>query len=144
MKLSTRCRYGTRALIEIAKNYNLKPTKRKDIEKTQGISSPYLENILSILKNKHILKTTRGADGGFALEKQPSSISLYDVVVALEGSISPVECLEKPDQCKEVASCITREVWKRLNKAQKKALEEITLQDLVDWQKNCNNLDFSI
>ena len=132
MKLSTRCRYGTRAMVEIARNYGNGPTKRKDIAKSQDISEGYLENILSSLKEQNFLTTVRGADGGFVLEKSPSQIKLVEIVTALEGSICPVECIEKPEVCDKVGRCVTRKAWQKLYDAQITALSEITLQDLVD------------
>lgn len=135
MKLSTKTRYGTRALIEIARNYKKGPTKRKDIAKTQDISEGYLENILSTLKRQGLVSTVRGAEGGFVLEKSPAQITVLDIIVALEGTICPVECLERPEQCDKVPRCLSRIAWQKLYEAQKKTLSEITLQDLLDMEE---------
>ncbi len=140
MKLSTRTRYGTRALIEIARNYKKCPTKRKDIAKTQDISEGYLENILSALKSWNIVSTIRGADGGFVLDKPPSQIKVLDIVLALEGTVCPVECLERPGLCDKVPRCLSRRAWQKLYEAQIEALSGITLQDLLDREKT----DFGI
>ena len=101
MKLSTKCRYGTRAMIEIARHYNEGPVKRKDISRSQKISSAYLENILIALKSQNLIRTVRGADGGFILANSPSSITMFQIVSALEGPIVPVECVDKSDACKQ-------------------------------------------
>ena len=131
MKLSTRSRYGTRALIEIARNYNRGPTKRKDIARTQGISEGYLESILSSLRAQHVVRTVRGSNGGFALERRPDKVTLLEIVRALEGGTAPIECVETPDICDRSADCAAREAWKRLHEAQNETLRGMTLQDLV-------------
>jgi Rrf2 family cysteine metabolism transcriptional repressor len=135
-KLSTKCRYGTRAIVEIAKSYGKVPVKRKEIAESQGISESYLENILISLKNSGMIDTIRGAQGGYMLNKPPSAIALFDVVQALEGSLAPVECLEKQSACDRVARCTTRNLWKDLMDAQKKVLQSVTLQNLIDNEKN--------
>ena len=146
MRLSTKCRYGTRALIEIGRNYGHGPVKRKDIAKAQDLSRSYIENILITLKSKKILKTTRGADGGFELLRLPSEINLYQVVTALEGSIAPVDCVEDESICKrDGKKCVARRAWLKLHEAQVAVLSGITLQDLLDWEKEDNkNLNYTI
>lgn len=135
MKLSTRCRYGTRAMVEIARHYNRGPTKRKDISRAQDISEGYLENILSLLRSRNYVSTVRGAGGGFVLEKPPAEIKLLDIVLALEGTISPVDCLEKPEVCEKIHRCVARKAWRKLYDAQVQALSEITLQDMLDMEE---------
>jgi Rrf2 family protein len=144
MKLSTRCRYGTRALVEIARNYGGGPTKRKDIARAQGLSQAYLENILSVLKSQGLVKTTRGADGGFVLSKAPTSITMLDIVQALEGSIAPVDCLDDPTGCDRAGRCGARKAWKKLHDAQVKVLSGITLMDLVSMDDGKDGGDFAI
>ena len=134
MKLSTKCRYGTRAMIEIARNYYKGPTKRKEIAASQDISEGYLENILSRLKNQHLVRTVRGANGGFVLEKKPGEITLYEIVIALEGSISPVDCIINTDICGKVSNCSARKAWQKLHLAQIKVLSDITLEDLIPME----------
>jgi Rrf2 family cysteine metabolism transcriptional repressor len=134
-KLSTKCRYGTRAIVEIAKSYGKVPVKRKDIAKSQRISESYLENILISLKNSGMIDTVRGAQGGYMLKKAPSAILLFDVVQALEGSLAPVECLEKQSACNRISHCSTRNLWKDLMDAQKEVLQSVTLQNLIDREK---------
>ncbi|HUI90971.1 MAG TPA: Rrf2 family transcriptional regulator [Chitinivibrionales bacterium] len=134
-KLSTKCRYGTRAIVEIAKGYGKVPVKRKDIAKSQRISESYLENILISLKNNGMIDTIRGAQGGYMLKKPPSAIVLFDVVQALEGSLAPVECLERQSACNRIPHCSTRNLWKNLMDAQKKVLQSVTLQNLIDGEK---------
>lgn len=135
MKLSTKCRYGARAIIEIAKNYRDKPVKRKIIVKNQDISDSYLENILISLKNSGIVGSIRGTNGGYVLRRSPSEITFLEIVNALEGSISPVECVNNPSVCTRVDICSTRGVWKSLNQVQEKLLSSITIQELIDKEK---------
>jgi Rrf2 family transcriptional regulator, cysteine metabolism repressor len=143
LKLSTKCRYGTRAIVEIARCYGRNPVKRKDIAESQGISEPYLVNILLALKNDSIIDTIRGAQGGYFLTRPPAEISLFQVVKALEGSVAPVECLEHKGVCDRVAGCAARKVWKELMEAQEKVLRSVTLQQLLDKEKT-DSPDFCI
>jgi Rrf2 family transcriptional regulator, cysteine metabolism repressor len=142
-KLSTKSRYGTRAILEIAKGYGREPVKRKSIALSQGVSQAYLVNILISLKNSGFIDTVRGAQGGYVLKRPPSQIVLFDVVQALEGSLAPVECLENKNACGRIASCKTRTVWKELMDAQKKVLCSVSLQDMLD-RKEPKNIDFCI
>ena len=143
MKLSTKCRYGVRAMVEIAKNFRNGPVKRKDISIVQDISSSYLENILITLKGNKLIRPTRGAKGGFVLEAEPSQITLYQIVLALEGSIAPVECLDNIAVCSKNRECVARKAWKKLYDAQTTTLKSITLQDLLDME-NEDELAYSI
>lgn len=144
MKFSTRCRYGLRAMIEIAHQYKQGPVKRKDISKSQKISSHYLENILITLKAQHLISTARGASGGFTLDRSPRKITLYQIVTALEGSIVPVECVDDPECCNRSTTCAARKFWVRLHEAQMNILTKTTLQDLLDMEAATGQIDYSI
>lgn len=132
MKLSTKCRYGARAIIEIAKFYNNGYIKRKDIVKNQEIPDSYLENILVTLKNAGLIVTVRGSSGGYALSKPPSEISLLDIVRALEGNHVIVDCLSNPLLCNRIDTCATRGVWKKLQESKESILDSVTLQKIID------------
>jgi Rrf2 family transcriptional regulator, cysteine metabolism repressor len=144
MKLSTRCRYGLRAALEIARKYGKTPAKRKDIAKKEAISSSYLENILLVLRNHKIVETTRGVNGGYVLCRPPAAISVYDIVNALEGPLSIVDCVDNPQVCNKQGRCVTRSVWCELSASMRKVLEKITLQGLLDKEKKSGSLDYSI
>jgi Rrf2 family protein len=144
MQLSTKSRYGTRAMIEIARRCKNGPVKRKDISKIQGISNTYLENILICLKTNNLIRTVRGAKGGFVLDKTPSAINLLQIVTSLEGTMSPVECLENNFICEKTGYCATRKAWGKLYEAQKNTLKKITLQDLIDMESPENADDYVI
>ena len=144
MKLSTKCRYGSRAVMEIARNYKSGPVKRKDIVKNQQISDSYLENILISLKNGGVIDTIRGAKGGYMLRRSASEITLLEIVNTLDGSLSPVECLDNTSSCEKVARCATRMAWGRMKKAKEDVLRSITIQELVDYEKEKYTQDYSI
>lgn len=136
MKLTTKCRYGTRAIIEIARNFAKgETTKRKDISAHQGIPESYLENILTALKNHGLVVTVRGPKGGFSLRRPPSTINMLEVVTALQGSLSPVDCLDGAPGCDKCTLCDARGLWMKLKIAQEKVLSDVTLQDLADDPK---------
>jgi Rrf2 family cysteine metabolism transcriptional repressor len=144
MKLSTRCRYGARALLEIARNYGRRPTKRRDICKAQGLSDSYLENILISLKSAGVVDTIRGAHGGYVLTRPPAKVSLLDVVKVLEGSQAPVECLDNSVACDRSGRCATQDVWRRVREAEENVLKRTTVQDLVDRDRSYSSADYSI
>ncbi len=144
MKLSTKCRYGVRAVVEIAKNYGKKPTKRKDISDRQKLNDSYLENILIDLKNNNIVVAIRGVNGGFKLKKPPKSITILKIVESLQGTLTPVDCLLEGADCNRMENCVTRPVWQKLKDAQDEVLSNITIQDLLDQEKENQQLSFDI
>ena len=144
MKLSTKCRYGSRAVMEIARNCMHGPVKRKDIVKNQQISDSYLENILISLKNSGIIETIRGANGGYLLRRPASEITLLEIVNSLDGSLSPVECLENPSVCARTEWCATRVSWIKMRDAQEEVLRSISVQNLIDSEKKSFVADYSI
>jgi Rrf2 family cysteine metabolism transcriptional repressor len=141
MKLSTKARYGLRAVIEIARQFGGAPSKRKDVAVAQDISDSYLENILIVLKNSKIIETTRGANGGYVLCRHPSEITVLEVVDALEGPLNLVECVDSPESCKKSDSCCTRDIWKMMSESWKSTLDKISLQDVIEKgnEKKCLN-----
>jgi Rrf2 family cysteine metabolism transcriptional repressor len=136
MKLSTRVRYGTRVLLDLALREGKEPIPLKDIAQRQQISLLYLEHIIAPLISAGMIRSTRGARGGVRLAKPPQEIKLSEVVELLEGSIAPVDCINDPEACSRSELCATRDVWIELKKAMDGVLESKTLQDLVEMQKN--------
>ena len=132
MKLSTNCRYGIRAMLEIARHYGGLPVKRKDIAHNQAISLSYLENILLMLKKNNIVDSIRGAHGGYVLTRSPDEINLFDVFRALEGSLVPVSCLTDSLLCRRFDDCVTRTVWQELKIANEQVLQKTTIQELLN------------
>jgi len=135
MKLSTRGRYGTRVLLDLALHEGKGAMPLKDIAKRQQISLPYLEHLITPLVAAGIVRSTRGARGGVWLAKLPQEIKLSEVIGLFEGSIALVECVTDPKTCPRSGFCATRDVWSELKKVMDGVLESVTLQDLVERQK---------
>jgi len=135
MKLSTRGRYGTRALLELALHHGKGPVPLKDIAQSQQISLPYLEHLITPLIAGGIVWSIRGARGGVSLARPPEEIRLSEVMQLLEGSIALVECINDPKYCSRSDFCVTRDIWGELKKVMNGVLESTTLQDLVERQK---------
>lgn len=138
MKITTKCRYGIRAVVEIGSNYSERPTTRREISKNQDLDDSYLENILLDLKSSGIVRSIRGVKGGFELNKPPESITLLDIVESLQGEIVPSKCVTDPSSCDRSETCVTRPVWIKMQQAQKEVLSTVTIQDLLNNEmKNC-------
>lgn len=140
MRLSTKTRYGTRAVIEIASQHGNLPVKRKTIVNRQNIPDSYLENILLILKANGIINTKRGASGGYVLSRDPQEITLLEIVNIFEGSLGPVDCVDNSEICKRCEFCSTRDVWIELKEAQEKVLRNIKISNLVSREKEKEQL----
>ena len=136
MKLSTRTRYGVRLMIELAMNYGKGPVFLKDIAKDEAISEKYLSIIIIPLKSAGLVNSTRGAYGGYSLGKEPSKITMKDLVEILEGQICLVDCIKKPSACTRVQTCASRDIWNTLNETISKTLEAITLADLAQKSRD--------
>lgn len=134
MKLSTRTRYGTRALLDLALHQGDEPVQLKDIAIRQNISLHYLEHIITPLVGAGIVRSTRGARGGLRLIRNPREIKLGQVVQLLEGTIAPADCVTEPESCPRSDLCATREVWTEVKKAIDQTLDSITLHDLMERQ----------
>jgi Rrf2 family protein len=135
MKLSTRGRYATRALLELALRPGDNPATLKDIAQRQQISIRYLEHLITPLVAAGIVRSMRGPKGGISLARSPQEIRLSEVIQLLEGSTAPVECLDNPGVCDRSATCVTRDVWGELRKAMDNVLGSTTIADLVERQK---------
>ena len=135
MKLSTRARYGTRALLDLAIHQDEAPIALKDVARRQQISVQYLEHLITPLITAGILRSVRGPKGGVSLAKPPKQILLSEIFQILEGSISPVECIDNPKLCSRSESCVTRDIWDEMKKAMNGVLESTTLENLVERQK---------
>ena len=144
MKLSTKSRYGLRAVIEIAKTFGSAPAKRKNVAAQQGISDSYLENILIVLKNNRIIETTRGVNGGYVLSRPPREITVLEIVDSLEGPIDIVDCVTSNSVCSKTDTCATRTIWKEIADAWKSILGKITLQDVIEREERLYSPTYSI
>lgn len=143
MRLSTKSRYGTRAILEIAKSYGEKPIKRKEIVYGQKIPDSYLENILITLKAAGFISTIRGAHGGYQLTRDPNLITILEVANALEGHMTPVPCLDT-ETCELIKRCATRPIWSEMYQAMENVLRSYTLQDIIDKEQTADAIDYYI
>ena len=139
MKLSTRSRYGMRAILELALEYGNKPIQIKTIADRQDISNKYLEQLMAILKASGLVRSVRGPKGGYLLAKSPNEIKLSHIFITLEGQLATVECIEHPEYCPRCTECVTRQVWAKIQNAILGVLESMTLQDLVDKARSGDN-----
>ena len=136
MKISTKGRYALRMLIDLAEHQNCGFVALKDIADRQNISKKYLEQIIPILGKSDILKTTRGSQGGYMLSKSPDKYTVGEILRLTEGSLAPVDCLNQdPIQCERSSECATLPVWQGLNRVINEYLDSITLQDILDQQR---------
>ena len=134
MRISTKGRYGTMAMLDLALHYGEGPILVKDIARRQYISERYLEHLLISLKVAGMVRSARGTRGGFALAKPPSQINLNEIIRALEGSMSPTECVDAPEAYPRAGLCVIHDLWVEVKAAIASVLESTTLQDLVERQ----------
>ncbi len=137
MKLSTKGRYGLRALIDLAQYSSGGPVSTASISARKDISERYLEQLMSMMKKAGLVKSIRGAGGGYVLAKDMCEISVGDVLRALEGSLEPVDCagLEPEGMCSASDSCVAKYVWQRINESINRTVDEIRLDQLVDQSR---------
>lgn len=137
MKLSTKGRYGLRAMIDLAIYSTVdQQVSIKSISERQEISENYLERIIAVLKKAGYVTSTRGSQGGYSLAVGTTEISVGDILRALEGDLNPVDCatVNEDKQCSESSLCVTKFVWKRISDSINDVVNGITLQDMVDEQ----------
>jgi len=130
VKFSTKSEYGLRALISLAQHQKDQPYSLAKIAQEQKISLAYLERLFAKLKKADLVKSAKGMKGGYSLVKPANKISVKDILVALEGKLSPYICADLPNVCK-VNFCSVKFVWQKLESAMNKTLEEIKLSQLV-------------
>jgi Rrf2 family transcriptional regulator, cysteine metabolism repressor len=135
MKLSTKGRYGVRLMFDLAVNAGNGPVSLKEIAARQEISEKYLSNIIPPLKNAGLIRSVRGAQGGYVLAKDRREITLKDILLVLEGPMCMVECTEQPELCKRADECLVRDVWAEVTGKMLEALESFTLESMLEKQK---------
>lgn len=137
MRISTRGEYGLRAMVELALRAGQGPVPLKAIAESQGISEPYLEQLMGTLRKAGLVNSVRGAQGGYELARRPEQVKAGDVVRALEGPIVPWECVDESSGvvCLLTEGCSTRLLWKKLQDAIEAVLDSVTLADLVEEQQ---------
>ncbi len=134
MKVSTKGRYGLKAMIFIATNCETSCVSLRSISEQEGISENYLEQLIAQLKKHKLLKSVRGAHGGYVLAKEAKDISVGDILRALEGSLSPVDCSDKDCSCGTNCGvgCSTKHVWEKIDNSIAQTVDAITLESLIE------------
>ena len=134
IKLSTKGRYGSRLMLNLAHHYNNgnESVILKSVSDEEEISIRYLEQIIIPLKISRLVKSIRGAGGGYVLARHPSEIKLIEILHALEGTCCLVDCVEDEDYCNRIPICATYDIWKEASNLLKNYFESITLQDLIE------------
>lgn len=136
MKISTKGRYATRIMLDLAWNDTGECVKLKDIAARQGISEKYLEQIISILHKGGYVRSVRGAQGGYRLAKDPKDCTVGMILRLTEGSMAPVACLEGgTEECERCDTCETLDVWRELYKAINGVIDGVTIADLMNRRK---------
>ncbi len=133
MKLSTKGRYGVTAMYDLAMHYGQGYIRLKSIAERQNLSETYLEQLIAPLRKAGLVKSIRGAQGGYALAKEPQNVTVGDIIRVLEGPIAPVDCVigdVGTEYCGKTEICITRDIWLRLKECMEGVLDSITLADL--------------
>ncbi|WP_026906302.1 cysteine metabolism transcriptional regulator CymR [Paucisalibacillus globulus] len=129
MKISTKGRYGLTIMIELARNYGEGPIPLKTIARENSLSEHYLEQLAAPLRNAGLIKSIRGAYGGYILPVEPKEISAGDIIRVLEGPIALVEGIEDEEPAKQA-------LWRRVTAAVKEVLDTTTLEDLINHEKD--------
>jgi Rrf2 family protein len=132
MKLSTRSRYGTRLMIDLARHGFDKYVQLKEVSRRQGISLKYLEQIVIPLKRAKYLVSARGAGGGYKLSRSPEAITVGEIVALLEGGKNITLCSTKPEVCDRASFCLTRSLWMETAEVLFAKLNSVTLSDLIE------------
>lgn len=132
MKISTKGHYGVQAMFDLAQHFGEGPVSLKSVAERQGLSDHYLEQLIAVLRKAGLVKSVRGAQGGYVLAREPAEIKVGDIIRVLEGPIAPVECVsqEDADQCLKAEFCITRNVWEKVRISIEDVLDSITLADM--------------
>lgn len=133
MKVSTKGHYGVQAMLDLAQHFGEGPISLKSIAERQNLSEPYLEQLIAVLRKAGLVKSVRGAQGGYVLAREPKEIIVGDIIRVLEGPIAPVECVNQddPDHCMKADFCVTRGVWEKVKQSIEDVLDAISLEDMV-------------
>ena len=131
MNLSTRMRYGSRVMAQLAGAYGQQTLSAAELASAQNLSAKYLEQILAVLRAAGFIRSVRGVGGGYHLTRPPEDIRMIELFETLEGPVALVECVAHPRQCKNHSWCVTRGLWSELTGALTDVLKRTTLEDLA-------------
>lgn len=145
MKISTKGHYGVQAMFDLAQHFGEGPISLKSVAERQGLSEHYLEQLIAGLRKAGLVKSVRGAQGGYILSRDPAEIKVGDIIRVLEGPIAPVECVNEEDaeQCMKADFCITKNVWEKVKDSIVEVVDSISLADMCkDAEKAKMNKSF--
>lgn len=140
MRLSKKAQYGTRAMLELALNYEEGFISLSHIAREQGISLKYLEHLIRQLKRAGMVTSLRGVAGGYRLVRRPSEIRIGEIIRALDEPMNPVECLDNSELCQRAEQCRARSIWMYLSDAIQRTLDSITLEEILRHHESENGL----
>ncbi len=132
MRVSTKGRYGLRAMVDLAENEKGKAIPIRKISARQDISEQYLEQLFAALRKADLVKSVRGAHGGYMLNHDPKDITVADILITLEGPIAPVDCVVEEEFCNYIDKCVIHGLWEELAEAINGVIENMTLADLKE------------
>lgn len=135
MRLSTKGRYGLRAVVDLAVNGQAEAVSISSIAMRQNLSESYLEQLIAKLRKAGIVNSVRGAGGGYVLARRPEEITVGDILRALEGKLCVVECPDNQNDCDKYDTCVTKYVWKRINDSINNVVDTMTLKEVI--QNSC-------
>ncbi len=144
MKLSTRGRYGLRAMFDLAMNQSQGPVPLNEIAGRQNISESYLEQLFAIMRKAGLVKSVRGAYGGYLLGAPSDKIYIGQILRTLEGNIAPADCVSNEDapECLDADACVTRMIWEKIRDSINQVVDSITLEDMVRQQKKIDHENY--
>lgn len=131
MKVNTKVRYGLRAILQIANAYGGDPVPVSVISQTQEISGKYLEQVIGALRRADLVVSRKGVRGGYTLARDPGSISLWEIITALDNQTALVDCVIDPEVCDRSDDCLTRSIWTLLSRRMEEFWSSFTLADLL-------------
>ena len=137
MNISTKGRYGMRILYDIAVHDDGKRRLMKDIAESQGISEKYISRLMISLRKAGLVRSVRGAKGGYRLGRDPSQISILEVVEAMEGRVCIVDCVGSSITCPKTQTCPTNGLWARLNREIRASMGKVTLSEVIEQYRGC-------
>lgn len=135
MKISTKGKNAIKLMLDLATYNNGEPVSVKDISKRQGISEKYLEQIISMLNKASLVKSVRGAHGGYVLNYPPEKYTVGRILRVVEGDMAPTDCVgENAIPCENKSMCVSYRLWEKLDAAVNEVLDGFTLADMLEWQ----------
>lgn len=136
MRISARGRYAVDIMVELALCDKGQPVSVKDIASRKQISSKFLEQIISALQKAGLVRSIRGSQGGYRLKKKPEEYTVGSILRVTEGDLAPISCVEEGNEdCIHKSTCRTVKLWKDLNEAINGVVDNVSLADLVEWNK---------